>query len=77
VSHPLRARIETGLALLCGVLTVLTLVWSEWIEALFHVEPDGGSGATEWVIVAVLALVTLALAAAARADRRRAATETH
>ena len=73
--HARRAQVETALAVVCAALLVLTVLWSEWIEALLHVDPDGGSGATEWAVVAALAVATLASAAAARADRRRPASE--
>jgi hypothetical protein len=47
----------------CGVLgtflLVLTLISKEWIEEIFHVEPDGGSGALEWAIA--LGLLTFAV----------------
>jgi protein-S-isoprenylcysteine O-methyltransferase Ste14 len=46
-----------------GALTVLTLLVPDWIEVVFGVEPDGGSGAAEWLIVTGLGLVTLILAA--------------
>jgi hypothetical protein len=43
---------------LCAILLVLTLAVPQWIEILFGVEPDGGSGETEWGIVLTLAAVT-------------------
>jgi hypothetical protein len=52
---------EIGLGGACLVLLVLTAAWPEWIEAIFGVEPDGGSGALEWALVAVLAVCALAL----------------
>jgi len=55
------------------VLFLLTLVRPDWIEAVFEVEPDGGSGELEWVVVAVLLASTLAFAWLGWRERRRAA----
>jgi len=68
----LKARIEIGLAVVAGTLAVMTLFWPTWIETLFDVEPDGGSGEAEWWIVAVLALVAVMLGLLARRDFRGA-----
>jgi hypothetical protein len=43
-------------ALALTALAVLTVVWPEWIECLFGVDPDSGSGAAEAVIVIACAL---------------------
>jgi hypothetical protein len=71
-----RARfwLEAILSVLTTGLFVLTLVSRDWIERIFHVEPDGGSGALEWLIVAVLLVVSIALIVAARTEWRRART---
>jgi hypothetical protein len=65
-----RYWVELALASVATVLFVLTLLWHDWIEA-FGVEPDGGDGSLEWIIVAVFAVVALVSAALARAERRR------
>lgn len=76
--HPepstLRPRfwMEAVLGSLSGLLFVITLVRRDWIELLFDVEPDAGSGALEWLIVAVTALVAVLCAVGARAEWRRA-----
>jgi hypothetical protein len=57
------AKLEATTAGLFGVLTVLTLVLPDWIEAVFGIEPDGGNGSLEWLIVTALGLVTLVLTA--------------
>ena len=67
-----RFWLESALALASGLLFVLTLAWPDWIEAVLHVDPDGHSGATEWLVVAVLAATTVVAAIAARADWRAA-----
>jgi hypothetical protein len=53
--------IELTLAGLSGVLFALTLVWPDWIEAAFGVDPDGGNGALEFLVAAVFLAVALAL----------------
>jgi hypothetical protein len=71
-----RARfwLEAVLAALTTVLFLVTLLSRDWIERIFHVEPDAGSGTMEWLIVAVLFVVSLALIVAARTEWRRAQT---
>ena len=64
----LRARIESGLAVVTAALFILTLISREWIEALTGWDPDHGNGSLEWVIVAVLLVAAVALSVRARAD---------
>ena len=66
----LRVRIEIVLSALLGIATIVTAVWPDWIEGLFGFDPDGGNGTAEWLIVAVLAVTTIAVVALARRDLR-------
>ena len=70
----IRFWIEVALATLAAGLAILTLITREWIELLFGIDPDRGSGALEWAIVAALFVTSLALALVARWDRRHIAT---
>lgn len=58
-----RVWTEAGLAAASAFLCVLTLTWPDWIEAVFGVRPDGGSGALEWVIAVGLLGLTCLFAA--------------
>jgi hypothetical protein len=69
-----RYWIEAGLGTLSGILFLLTLMVPDWIEEVFRVDPDQHSGSLEWAIVAVLAVLTVAFAALARAEWRRLAS---
>lgn len=66
-----RFWIEAALAILTAALFVVTLVSQEWIEFLFGVDPDGGSGALEWGIVAFLLVVSVTFSALGRAEWKR------
>lgn len=76
----LKARIEIVLSVLLAVATIATAVWPTWIEDVLGFDPDGGNGTLEWLIVVVLAVITVATAALARRDlrvvRRRASIGT-
>ena len=67
-----RARfwIEAAMATLTSALFVLTLLWHDWLEPLGY-EPDNGSGAAEWLIVAGLFVLSVALVVSARLEWRR------
>jgi len=65
-----RSRWEFAFAGLFSTLAVITAAVPDWIEAVFGIEPDGGSGSLEWAIVAVLGVLALLLAALSYRDRR-------
>jgi hypothetical protein len=69
-----RFWLEIVMATATGVLFVLTLVWRNWMETVFKVDPDHHSGSLErWIVVGLLA-VTLVLSALARNEWRKVRT---
>jgi hypothetical protein len=64
---------EVVLAASSGFLCLLTLLWRDWIEAIFRIDPDGHNGAVEWAVVAALVVATAAFSMRARAAWRRLA----
>jgi hypothetical protein len=72
--NALRRRfwLETALAIITGILFIITLVQRDWIEVVFNVDPDNRSGSLEWLIVGVLLVVTLTLITLASFEWRRA-----
>ena len=56
-----------------GLLTLLLLIRRDWIETLFHVDPDRHNGSFEWILAATFASVPFAFAALGRRRRRRGA----
>jgi hypothetical protein len=72
-SARIRVRIEIAAAAIAAALATLTLITPDWIEIFAGVDPDRGSGALEWAIVAVLVTASVALAFIARWERRRPA----
>ncbi|MDR7255149.1 nitrogen fixation/metabolism regulation signal transduction histidine kinase [Nocardioides sp. BE266] len=66
-----RFWVEAVLSGACLVLMVVTLISREWIEFLFGVDPDNGSGALEWALVVALGLAAVVSGLLARANWRR------
>ncbi len=60
------------LGALSAAVTVLTVVWPDWIETLTGSSPDLGSGALERGTVAVLTLLAAVLVRSASQMRHRA-----
>jgi hypothetical protein len=67
-----RIRIESAIALLAAFLGLLTMVWRDWIEVVFRVDPDGHSGAAEVGVVLGLFALALLLGSVAGFERHRA-----
>lgn len=69
-----RYWVETGMALLSSVVLLVTVLWKDWIEIVFRVDPDQSSGSLEWLIVLVSLAITVTAVALARREWRRAAS---
>ena len=71
-----RMIVEFVLAGIFVLLAIVTAVNPQWIETVFGIDPDRGSGALEWIVVAsfgVLALVAAGLGTRTAVLRRRTA----
>ena len=53
-----RLSVDAVIAFTNAVFLLLTLVLPDWIEAVFRVDPDAGSGELEWLIAGGFALGT-------------------
>jgi hypothetical protein len=67
---PRRFWVELISGSFLGLLVIATAAWHDWIELVFGVDPDHGSGAVEWVFVGVLIVSTLVLLTLARRNWR-------
>lgn len=66
--------VETVTAAVGTFLGLLTIVWHDWIEGVFGVDPDHGNGSAEWIAVA--ALLAIGVIAGTLARRRWARART-
>jgi len=69
-----RVRLEMAVALAAGILGLVTIFWHDWIEMLTGLDPDQHNGSVEWLIVAVLLAVAVAMGLVARRHWRLLAT---
>jgi hypothetical protein len=67
-----RYWVEVVCSAVAALLGVLTAIVPDWIEEVFHVDPDAGSGALEWGIVLALLAVAITLGQSARREHARA-----
>ncbi len=67
----LRFGRDLAVAIVAAVLGVVTLISREWIEVVFGVDPDGGSGGLEWATVIGLFEVAAVASLEARVVWRR------
>ena len=72
--NALRRRfwLETAMAIVTGIVFVITLVRNDWIEIVFGVDPDSNNGSLERLIVVALLVVTITLFALASYEWRKA-----
>ena len=68
-----RFWIEAGLAGISAFLAIVTVLWPDWIEIVFNVDPDMGDGSLERAIVGVAFVLAVAFVALTRREWRRAA----
>ncbi len=73
MSDRLRPRfwVESVMATASFVFAMLTLLWKDWIELVFRVDPDHHSGSLEMTIVLSAIAITVAAAILARVEWRR------
>ncbi len=67
-----RFWLELTLAAASAVLLFLTLFSRDWVEIVFHADPDAGSGAFEWMLVAFTTTIAAGSFLLARWEWRRA-----
>ncbi|HUY24166.1 MAG TPA: hypothetical protein VMV09_02525 [Candidatus Saccharimonadales bacterium] len=62
MAHHFRVRfwVEAGLAVFTALLAGATQMWPNWVELVFRVDPDHGSGSLERVLVGVCLAAFLA-----------------
>lgn len=74
VKGQLNARfwIPAALAGVTLFLAIITLLWQNWIEIVFRVDPDHGNGSFERWLVGVAAVLCLASLLLARKEWKRA-----
>lgn len=71
MSRRTRFWIEVTLATLSGIFFLMTVLWRDWIEIIFGIDPDNGDGSAEWKIAIGAAALTVVFAVLARIEWRR------
>lgn len=68
--------VESVMSTASFIVAMLTLVWRDWIEVVFRVDPDNHSGSLEMTIVLSAIAITVVAATLARAEWRRRSAAT-
>jgi hypothetical protein len=78
VRTTLRRRfvVEITAGLLSGALLLVTLLWPDWLELVFGIDPDAGSGMAEWLMAASFFTLSVASGIAVRLEWRRSLAAT-
>jgi hypothetical protein len=66
-----RFWLEMTAASCSTVLVLITLIWKDWIETVFRVDLDNGTGSLERFICTVLLTMAVTLFVTARCEWRR------
>lgn len=66
-----RFWVEAAVFVVDFAVLIITVVWRDWIEVVFGVDPDHGDGSLEWLIAFGLLVVASSTFAVARHERRR------
>lgn len=66
-----RFGVEVGLAVVSATLFAITLLWHDWIEIVFGIDPDEGNGLVEVFVSASFLALTLLFAVFSRMEWRR------
>lgn len=69
LERPSLFAIESVLAAASAILAVVTLLVPDWIEGTMRMDPDGGSGSLEWLLVLAFAGFGVLMFAIARHSR--------
>ena len=63
--------IKTAVASVTALLALVTVIWRDWIERVFGIDPDRHSGSAEWELIFALLLASMLFAVLARREWRR------
>jgi hypothetical protein len=66
-----RFWVEVGLALVSAGLLAITLLWHDWIEIVFGIDPDEGNGLIEALVSGSFFVMTLVFTVSSRLEWRR------